>query len=90
MGFEAAVTWARSEGHLPAPETAHAIKAAIDEALKCKETGEEKCIVIAYSGHGHFDMASYDAYLTGNLIDYELPQEMIDEAMKSVPEVPEP
>ena len=87
--FEAAVTWARSEGHLPAPETAHAIKAAIDEALKCKETGEEKCIVIAYSGHGHFDLAAYDAYLTGNLTDYELPQEMIDEAMKSVPEVPE-
>ncbi len=88
--FEAAITWARSEGHVPAPETAHAIKATVDEALKCKETGEEKCIVIAYSGHGHFDMAAYEAYLTGELEDYELPQEQIDEAMKSVPEVSGP
>ena len=85
--FEAAVTFARTEGHLPAPETAHAIKGAIDEALKCKQTNEEKCIVIAYSGHGHFDLSSYDAYLTGRLEDYELPQEKIDEAMKSVPDV---
>jgi len=88
--FEAAITWARSEGHVPAPETAHAVKGAIDEALKCKETGEEKCIVIAYSGHGHFDMGAYEAYLTGELEDYELPQEQIDEAMKSVPEVSGP
>ena len=88
--FEAAITWARSEGHVPAPETAHAVKGAIDEALKCKETGEEKCIVIAYSGHGHFDMGAYEAYLTGELEDYELPQEQIDEAMKCVPEVSGP
>jgi tryptophan synthase beta chain len=87
--FKAAITWARTEGHLPAPETAHAIKATIDEALKCKETGEEKCIVFNYSGHGHFDLASYDAYLSGDLTDYDLPQEMIDEAMKDVPVIPE-
>jgi len=85
--FKAAVTFARTEGSLPAPETAHCIKAAIDEALKCKETGEEKCIVIAYSGHGFFDLAAYDAYLSGELEDYELPQEEIDAAVADLPEV---
>jgi len=88
--FEAAITWARTEGALPAPETAHAIKAGIDEALKCKETGEEKCIVIAYSGHGHFDLAAYDDYLTGNLVPFELPQEEIDRALAELPEISEP
>ncbi|NLJ36158.1 MAG: TrpB-like pyridoxal phosphate-dependent enzyme [candidate division WS1 bacterium] len=85
--FEAAVTFARTEGHLPAPETAHAIKCGIDEALRCKETGKEECIVIGYSGHGHFDLASYDAYLRGQLEDVDLPQETIDEAMKDVPDI---
>ncbi len=88
--FEAAITWARTEGALPAPETAHAIKAGIDEALKCKETGEEKCIVIAYSGHGHFDLAAYDAYLSGEIEDYQLPQEEIDRALAELPEIAEP
>lgn len=83
--FEAAVTWARTEGHLPAPETAHGIRAAIDEAIKCRETGEEKCILIGYSGHGHFDLAAYDQYLSGNMSDYELPQELIDAAVKDLP-----
>ena len=78
--FEAAMMFARTEGHLPAPETAHAISAAIDEAVKCKETGEEKCIVIGYSGHGHFDLTAYENYLTGNLVDYAMPQEDIDAA----------
>jgi len=86
--FDAAVTFARTEGHLPAPETAHAIRGAIDEALRCKETGEEKCIVIAYSGHGHFDLAAYEQYLSGKLQDYAYPQALIEEAMKAVPEVP--
>ncbi len=85
--FEAAVTFARTEGHLPAPETAHGIRAAIDEALKCKETGEEKCILIGYSGHGHFDLAAYDQYLTGDMVDYELPQEAIDAATEGLAEV---
>ncbi|WP_370573728.1 TrpB-like pyridoxal phosphate-dependent enzyme [Methanomethylovorans sp.] len=65
--FDAAVTFARSEGIAPAPESAHAIKCAIDEALKCKQTGEEKTIMFNLSGHGHFDMASYDMYFSGKL-----------------------
>ncbi|OPY21850.1 MAG: Tryptophan synthase beta chain 1 [Methanomethylovorans sp. PtaU1.Bin093] len=65
--FDAAVTFARSEGIAPAPESAHAIKCAIDEALKCKKTGEEKTILFNLSGHGHFDMASYDMYFSGKL-----------------------
>nr|WP_321498916.1 TrpB-like pyridoxal phosphate-dependent enzyme [uncultured Methanolobus sp.] len=65
--FDAAVTFARSEGIAPAPESSHAIKCAIDEALKCKETGEEKTILFNLSGHGHFDMASYDKYFSGEL-----------------------
>jgi len=83
--FDAAVQFARSEGFLPAPETSHAIRCGIDEALKCKETGEEKCIVIAYSGHGFFDLSAYDNYFAGNLQDLEYPQEKIDEALKDLP-----
>ncbi len=85
--FEAAITFTRTEGSLPAPETAHCVKGAIDEALKCKETGEEKCIVIAYSGHGFFDLAAYDAYLTGDLVDYEYPEAKIQEALASLPDI---
>lgn len=85
--FEAAVLFARTEGTVPAPETAHAIKAAVDEALRCKETGEEKCIVFGFSGHGHFDLAAYEAYLTGKLEDYEYPKELVEEALKDLPEV---
>ena len=85
--FEAAITFARSEGKLCAPETAHCIKAGIDEALKCKETGEEKVILIAYSGHGFFDLAAYEQYFEGALEDYEYPREKIEEALKSVPVV---
>lgn len=65
--FEAAVLFARTEGFIPAPETSHAIKAVIDEAMKCKETGEEKSIILNFSGHGHFDLASYDMYFDGKL-----------------------
>ncbi|MBP2030512.1 tryptophan synthase beta chain [Methanohalophilus levihalophilus] len=65
--FEAGVTFARTEGFAPAPESTHAIKCAIDEARKCKETGEEKTILFNLSGHGHFDMASYDKYFSGEL-----------------------
>ncbi|QDU32226.1 Tryptophan synthase beta chain [Poriferisphaera corsica] len=84
--FEAGVTFARVEGICPAPESTHAVKGAIDEALKCKETGEEKCIVFNLSGHGHFDMLSYDKYLAGDLEDYSLPQENIDTALNNLPE----
>lgn len=85
--FEAAVTFARAEGILPAPESAHAIRAAIDEALACKESGEEKTILFGLSGHGHFDLAAYDNYLSGMLVDYSLPQDVLDEAMKKLPKV---
>jgi len=85
--FESALLFARTEGILPAPETAHAIKAGIDEALKCKETKEKKCIVIGFSGHGHFDLAAYDAYLSKKLEDYAYPEEKIKEALKDLPEI---
>lgn len=85
--FEAAVTFARAEGILPAPESSHAIRAAIDEALACKESGEEKTILFGLSGHGHFDLAAYDNYLSGMLVDYSLPQDVLDEAMNKLPKV---
>jgi tryptophan synthase beta chain len=69
--FEAALRFIRTEGIIPAPESSHAIKAAIDEALRAKESGERKVILFNLSGHGHFDMAAYDAYLAGELTDVE-------------------
>jgi tryptophan synthase beta chain len=86
--FEAGVTFARTEGILSAPETNHAIRVTIDEALKCKQTGESKVILLAHSGHGHFDLAAYDAYLAGKLEDYAYPEEKVKEALASLPEVP--
>ncbi len=86
--FKAGVTFARTEGIISAPEPNHCIKVAIDEALKCKESGESKTILIAHSGHGHFDMAAYDAYLSGKLTDYEYPEEKVKEALALLPEVP--
>ncbi|HVN84572.1 MAG TPA: TrpB-like pyridoxal phosphate-dependent enzyme [Candidatus Binatia bacterium] len=86
--FEAAVMFARTEGICPAPETAHAIRAAIDEALRCKEVGQGQCIVFNLSGHGYFDLASYDKYLAGELEDFELPQREIDQALQQLPTVP--
>ncbi|RIK34324.1 MAG: TrpB-like pyridoxal phosphate-dependent enzyme [Chloroflexi bacterium] len=85
--FEAAVQFARAEGIIPAPETAHAIRVAIDEALKCKASGEKKVIAFNLSGHGHFDMMAYEAYLHGKLEDYEYPQAAIEEAMTHLPQV---
>ena len=67
--FEAAVTFARTEGIVPAPESAHAVKRAIDEAIKCRETGEEKVILFNLSGHGYFDLNAYDRFLQGKLED---------------------
>lgn len=82
--FEAALTFARTEGILPAPETAHAIKAAIDVALECKEAAEEKTILFNFSGHGHFDLTAYDAFLAGNIKDVEYPQGLIDQSIASL------
>ena len=86
--FEAGVTFARTEGIISAPETNHAIRATIDEALKCKESGESKTILLAHSGHGHFDMAAYESYLSGKLTDYEYPEEKVKEALAHLPGVP--
>ena len=86
--FEAAITFARTEGIIPAPETSHALRAGIDEALKCKETGEAKCIVIGFSGHGFLDMAAYDAFIGGKLEDFEYPDSMIQEAICAIPKFP--
>ena len=86
--FEAAIQFARTEGIIPAPEPAHAIKVVIDEALKCKESGEKKNILLALSGHGHFDLGSYEKYLSGELEDYEYPKEKVEEALKHLPQVP--
>lgn len=85
--FKAGVTFARSEGIISAPEPDHAIKVVIDEALKCKESGESKTILLAHSGHGHVDMAAYDDYLSGKLKDYDYPKEKIDESLKDLPSV---
>jgi tryptophan synthase beta chain len=86
--FEAGVQFARAEGIISAPETDHCIRVAIDEALKCKESGESKTILIAHSGHGHVDMAAYDAYFSGKLEDYEYPEAKIKEALADLPKVP--
>ncbi|HEY91637.1 MAG TPA: TrpB-like pyridoxal phosphate-dependent enzyme [Dehalococcoidia bacterium] len=85
--FEAGITFAQTEGILSAPETNHAIRVTIDEALKCKQTGESKTILLAHSGHGHFDLAAYDAYLSGKLKDYDYPEEKVKEALASLPQV---
>lgn len=85
--FQAAVHFARAEGFIPAPESAHAVKAVMDEALRCREAGEAKTIVFNLSGHGHFDLAAYDAYLAGDLADYELPEEEVQKALAELPEV---
>ena len=85
--FEAAVLFARTEGILPAPEPTHAIASCIREAKACIETGEEKVIVMALCGHGHFDLASYDSYLSGELVDYDYPDEAVAEAQTRIPVV---
>jgi len=87
--FEAAVEFARSEGIIPAPESAHAIRAAFDEALQAKEAGQERVILFNLSGHGHFDMASYDAYFEGKLEDYEYPVEEVRAAQERMPKIDE-
>ena len=86
--FAEAVRFARTEGFLPAPESAHAIKAAVDEALAAREAGEARTILFNLSGHGHFDMSAYDAYFAGKLEDVELPQSRIDAAIEELPRVP--
>jgi tryptophan synthase beta chain len=73
--YQAALTWAKTEGFICAPETSHAIAATIDEAIKAREEGKEKVILFSYSGHGLMDLSGYDAFMSGKLTDYELPEE---------------
>ena len=83
--FAAALSFARAEGLMPAPEPSHALKVAMDEALRCKASGERKVIVFNLCGHGHFDMAAYEQYLGGRLHDHEHPEHAIEAALKDLP-----
>ncbi len=85
--FDAAHSFARSEGTIVAPETAHAVKMAYDEAMACKESGESKVILFNASGHGHFDLSAYDAYHRRDLLDYELEEEKLQLAFEDLPEL---
>lgn len=85
--FEAAVQFARTEGIIPAPESSHAIRAAFDEALQAKEEGKEKTILFNLSGHGHMDMAAYDAFFAGDLDNYEYPSEAVKDSLAHLPKV---
>jgi tryptophan synthase beta chain len=85
--FAAGVQFARTEGIVPAPEPTHAVAACIEEARRCAETGEEKVILTALCGHGHFDMGAYDRYFAGDLTDYEFPADAVDRALTRLPDV---
>ncbi|MBN1690806.1 MAG: TrpB-like pyridoxal phosphate-dependent enzyme [Dehalococcoidia bacterium] len=85
--FESAIQFARSEGIIPAPEPAHAIKVVIDEALKCKESGQKKVIVLGLSGHGHFDLASYDMFLSGKMEADAYDEAKVKKALSQLPKV---
>jgi tryptophan synthase beta chain len=85
--FDAARLFAKTEGIVPAPEPSHAIAAAVREAMRAKESGEETVILTALCGHGHLDLASYEKYLAGELVDHDYPDAKVAEAMKSVPKM---
>jgi tryptophan synthase beta chain len=85
--FKSAVTFARAEGIIPAPESSHAVHAAIEEARRADQEGRERVILFNLSGHGHFDLAAYDAYFAGKLEDFEYPREAVEAAMKKLPAV---
>jgi tryptophan synthase beta chain len=87
--FEAAILFARSEGLVPAPETAHAVRIAIDEAIRCRESGQKKVILFNLSGHGGFDLSSYEKFLTGAMTDFELPDAEIARSLEKLPRQPE-
>jgi tryptophan synthase beta chain len=86
--FEAGIRFARTEGIIPAPEPTHALAACIEEALRCKETGEEKVILTALCGHGHLDLAAYGRFLAGEMVDHELSGEAVKAALANLPAVP--
>ena len=83
--FAAGVRFARAEGIIPAPEPTHALAECVREALRCKETGEEKVILTALCGHAHLDLPAYGAYLNGEMIDHDLPEEEIERALAELP-----
>jgi len=85
--FEAAEVFARVEGILPAPESSHAIRAAIDEALKCRETGEEKTIIFGLTGTGYFDLKAYESFNNGQMTDYIPTDEDLAKGFASIPEI---
>jgi len=85
--FESAIKFARTEGIIPAPEPSHAIKVAIDEALKCKESGEKKTIVFGLSGHGHFDLGAYEQYLSGKLEADGYSEDKMKQALSQLPKI---
>jgi len=85
--FKAGVLFSKAEGIIPAPESNHAICAAIDEALRCKASGEPKTILFTLSGHGHFDMLAYDKYLSGELVDQDYPEEILQAALQNLPKI---
>jgi tryptophan synthase beta chain len=88
--FDAAVRFARTEGIIPGPEPSHALRAAFDEAEAAKEAGDERVILIGLSGHGHFDMSAYEAYLAGELSDLEFSEDDMEAALERLPEAPVP
>jgi tryptophan synthase beta chain len=85
--FAAGVLFARTEGIVPAPEPTHAVAAAVREARACAESGEEKVILTALCGHGHFDLAAYDAFLSGEMVDEDVPDERFADALTRLPQV---
>jgi len=85
--FESAIQFARTEGIIPAPEPAHAIKVVIDEAIKCKESGQKKTIVLALSGHGHFDLGSYDMFLSGKMEADAYDEAKVKKALSQLPKI---
>ena len=85
--FEAGLLFSRTEGIIPAPESSHAIAATIREAIKCRETGEKQVLLFNLSGHGLIDMTAYENYLNGDLRNYELPDEVIQENLSKLPHI---
>jgi tryptophan synthase beta chain len=88
--FKAGITFARSEGFISAPECNHAIAMTIKEALKAKAEGKEKVILFNWSGHGLVDLGAYESYMRGKLSDHDLPQNVIDTALKDIASLPKP
>ncbi len=88
--YAAGVLWARTEGSIPAPETCHAIAAVMEEAKRAREEGKEKVILFCWSGHGLLDLAGYDSYLSGRLMDYPLPEEELKGSLKAIDGFPRP